>query len=63
MKYKPLRQQLKKVFKLDTRKAFNNSQSDQEERAYLDSGSDTFGVGGDACITKIITDRKVDISG
>ena len=63
MKGKPHKQQLKKVCKSNTYKAFNKNQSDQEERTYLDNGSDTFGIEGDAWITKIITDQKFDIAG
>ena len=48
---------------MDTCKALNNSQPDQEKRAYLDNGSDTFGVGGSAWINESITDWKFDISG
>ena len=44
IKGKPRKQQLKKVHKLNTRKAFNKSQSDKEERAYLDNGCDSFGL-------------------
>ena len=63
MKGKPCKQQLKKVCKLDTCKAFNKSEYDQEESFYLDNRSDTFGVGGDAWITESITDQNVDIAG
>ena len=45
---------------MDTRKAFNKSHSVQKERAYLDNGSDTFGVGGDVWTTRSITNQKVD---
>ena len=63
MKGSSCKKQNMKVSKLNNRKAFNKIKSDQGGCAYLDNGSATFEVGGDAWITEIITDRKIDISG
>ena len=57
------KQNLNKLRTLDTCQALNNIQNDPVDRVYLDNGSDTFGMSGNAWIIESTTGRKVDIEG
>ena len=54
--------QMDTVKMYSTRKS-NDKYSDPYEYAYIDSGSDTFGIGGNAWIIDHITNRTVQIAG
>ena len=53
---------------MDTVKMYSSHSTDEGEKsgyeyAYIDSGSDTFGIGGKAWIIDYITDRTVQVAG